>query len=64
MIITVYTPDGRKTRRPIGYGGELCHKATQPYEARELNTKKVATDEALNAPAATVQADEHIKLGS
>lgn len=32
-IRTVYKPDGSMVKEPIGYGGDLCHKAVAPYAA-------------------------------
>lgn len=46
-IETTYKTDGTLVRAPQGFGGELCHKATKPYEARQGATEKVATEEAL-----------------
>jgi hypothetical protein len=33
-IRTVYRPDGTMIKEPTGYGGDLCHKAAEPYWAR------------------------------
>lgn len=46
-IKNTYHLDGSRTSEPQGFGGELCHKATKPYEARQGATEKVATEEAL-----------------
>lgn len=46
-ITTTYKTDGTLVREPQGFGGTLCDKATQPYEARQGATEKVATDEAM-----------------
>jgi len=53
MIVTVYHANGKKERRPIGYGGGLCTVATAPYEVREITgqMKKTLTDEACLEPA-------------
>lgn len=64
MIITTYRPDGTKTRQPIGYGGGLCNKATEPYEKREVGTVKDPTPEALQEPAVRHETTEtHQKAG-
>lgn len=64
MIVTVYTPDGQKVRRPVGYPGGLCQKATEPYEAREISgqTKKTATPEAYE-PEPGVSVENQTKVG-
>ena len=48
MVVTEYKPDGTKVRRPIGYKGGQCSKATEPYEAREIQgqTQKAPTPDA------------------
>ena len=53
MIFTIFFPDGRKERRPVGYGGGLCEKATAPYEKRDVPNaaQKSQTAEALEPPA-------------
>ncbi len=45
MIVTTYGADGTKVRKPVGYAGKQCNKATEPYEARELGSKKKPTDD-------------------
>lgn len=65
MIITTYRPDGTKERRPVGYGGKLCHQATLPYEQREApgTTKKTTTPEAFEDPreGAKVSESEQVR---
>jgi hypothetical protein len=34
-IKTTYFPDGTMKTEPVGFGGELCKKATEPYAARQ-----------------------------
>ena len=66
MIVTIYKPNGTKERRPMGYGGGLCNKATAPYEAREIfgQTDKDPTPEALQEPAVQPESvDTHQKAG-
>lgn len=62
-IITIYTPDGKKTRTPVGYGGELCHEATKPYEKREVGTKKTPTPDADDEPAVREVISEKARQG-
>lgn len=33
-IITIYKRDGSMIKQPTGYGGALCHVATEPYARR------------------------------
>jgi hypothetical protein len=63
MIVTTYKPDGTKERRPIGYGGGLCHEATRPYEKREVpgSVTKTPTAEACQEPAAEVAEQEKLE---
>lgn len=63
MIVTVYGADGTKTRRPIGYAGGQCNKATEPYEAREIpgQRRKTETDEARLADP--VEATGEVRVG-
>lgn len=53
MIVTLYDPTGKKTRRAIGYAGKTCNQATQPYEAREVpgSARKTPTGEMYQEPA-------------
>ncbi len=53
MIFTIYYPTGKKERIPVGYGGGLCHKATAPYEERDVpgSVVKTPTAEACQEPA-------------
>lgn len=52
MIVTIYHKDGRKERKPVGYGGGVCHQATAPYEKREIKgqMKLTPTPEAFQEP--------------
>lgn len=38
------------TKEAKGFGGQLCHKATAPYEKRQGAIKKKATAEADQPP--------------
>jgi hypothetical protein len=58
MIVTVYGKDGTKTRKPIGYAGAACAKATEPYEAREIAGQRKKSD----TPEAHEADPEQIKL--
>lgn len=50
-IKTTYKPDGTMTQEPKGFGGGLCHSATEPYLARQGQpVKKKATAEAGDEP--------------
>lgn len=66
MIVTTYGVDGKKERKPVGYGGGLCNTATAPYEAREIKgqTKKTLTDEACLDPVVNATTSEAVKIGS
>ncbi len=65
FIITTYTPDGKKIRKPVGYVGGQCGAATKPYEDREIRgqTKKSATPEAYQPEPSPVEVDEKTKIG-
>lgn len=63
LIVTTYSPDGVKTRKPIGYAGNQCHAATRPYEAREIGTVKTPTGDACLDPQARVAVDEKQTVG-
>lgn len=64
MIITTYTPDGKKIRKPMGYAGGQCSQATAPYEEREIKgqTKKTLTDEGCMPEPEGVKIDQ-TKIG-
>lgn len=66
MIVTIYHPDGRKTRKPVGYGGGLCNVATAPYEKRDVpgTVTKVRTPEADEEPVATAAVQEQLKAAN
>jgi len=55
MILNFYHRNGKKERRPLGYGGGLCHEATKPYERREIpgQMRNTPTPEAYQEPADT-----------
>ena len=57
MIITTYTKDGKKIRKPVGYTGQNCSVATAPYEAREIKgqTTKKDTPDALEPEPQAVE---------
>jgi hypothetical protein len=58
VIVTTYTADGKKVRKPMGYAGGKCNAATAPYEKREIGgqVRKTPTPEALMDETATSQA--------
>jgi hypothetical protein len=60
MIVTVYTADGKKSRKPVGYAGGLCNKATEPYERNEISGQvhKTPTAEACAPEPEKVVVDE------
>lgn len=62
MIVTMYTKDGTKERRPVGYAGGLCNEATKPYEAREIKgqVRKTPTGEACLDPVPTESVIEEV----
>lgn len=65
MIFSIFFPDGRKERRPVGYGAGLCHVATRPYEKRDVpgSITKSPTEEAFQEPAdEAVQTGEKLKV--
>lgn len=64
MIVTTYTADGKKIRKPMGYAGAQCQRATAPYEEREISgqTKKAPTDEGY-LPDPEVEVEERTKIG-
>lgn len=45
-IVTVYRPDGTMVKTPVGLGGDLCHKATEPYMKRQGHFESTPTPEA------------------
>jgi hypothetical protein len=59
MIITTYNKDGTKLRKPVGYAGQDCQRATEPYERREFSGQvhKVLTDDAAREPASEREFD-------
>lgn len=63
MIITIYSSDGKKERRAVGYGGGLCHTATAPYEVREIpgQMRKQATGEACHPPVVEVEGTQKVR---
>lgn len=63
MIVTTYTPDGTKTRKPVGYAGDACNAATQPYEQREFGTVKTRTADADRNPEDRVATEETVNVG-
>lgn len=65
MIITIFRSNGTKERKPIGYGGGLCHEATKPYEKRDVpgSMKVTPTDEAYQEPDIEVTTSEKLKQG-
>ena len=65
MIITIFHKDGRKERKPLGYGGGLCNEATLPYERYDLpgQVTKVVTGEACLPPADVERVATNQKVG-
>jgi len=63
MIVTVYGADGTKQRKPVGYVGKQCSKATEPYEVREIpgQMRKAPTAEAYIPEPVSVE--EKTKIG-
>lgn len=61
VIVTTYKADGSYVRQPTGFGGGLCHKATDPYAVRQGGvSEKTETDEARRPPYLEVEtASEH-----
>lgn len=64
VIVTIYGKDGTKIRRPVGFLGGQCNRATLPYEAREITgqVKKRETPEAL-APEPGPAVEQQQKIG-
>lgn len=51
VIVTVYRPDGTMIKQPVGFGGQLCHVAAQPYARRQGGLGDVVpTAEAQDPP--------------
>lgn len=63
-ILTVYGPDGKKVRKPVGFKGGTCSIATKPYEEREISGQsvKTLTPEAFECDNA-VSVEEKINVG-
>lgn len=65
FIMTIFRPDGSKQRRPVGYGGGLCHEATKPYEKRDVpgSITVTPTEEAGQEPREAVAETEQLRQG-
>lgn len=66
MIVTIFKPNGEKVRRPVGYGGGLCHAATAPYDRYDVpgTIEITPTQEAYQEPAVESTAvEEQLKQG-
>lgn len=65
-IVTIYSKDGKKVRRPIGFTGAACNAATSPYEKREVpgSLKKDVTPEFFEDGGATCKVQQKQKAGS
>jgi hypothetical protein len=67
MIITIFHTDGSKERRPLGYGGGLCHAATAPYEKYDVpgTITTTPTNEAYEQPVVSTTGEtERLKQGN
>lgn len=64
-VVTVYGADGTKQRKVVGLAGGTCHKATLPYEAREIQgqMKKTPTGDAYLGDGEGVKVEESVKMG-
>jgi hypothetical protein len=51
-VITIYHPNGKIERHPVGYSGGKCHEATKPYEKYDIpgTMETKPTDEAYREP--------------
>lgn len=65
MIITTYGKDGTKSRKLVGYAGQACNKAAEPYEAREIpgSVKKTATPDMFRDDTEAVAEQTHQQIG-
>lgn len=63
MIVTIYKPDGSKTRQVTGRAGGTCHTATAPYEVREVpgSVVKTPTADACREPGQELEIEKKAK---
>jgi hypothetical protein len=58
-IRVIFRPDGDVVHLPEGYGGELCHDATRPYEkAQGGDVRSVPTHESEMEPVVARKEEE------
>lgn len=61
-IVTTFTPDGAKVRKPVGYTGGACNRATEPYERFDVpgTRDKVATADACRPEVVKTETETQI----